>query len=144
MESWVPLFVAIIAGVAAVSVAFWNSRGESAELRQLKAMNEVLTGMLDSQEKETFTAARDELARRVAEWVSATPRRRRQAVGITVAVGGLALMTLAVFLAWPTFVRLGWDSMGLSVIAGVFAAVVPALIAWSEGVFRRRKRGSVE
>lgn len=139
-----PLFVAIVAGIAAISVAFWNSRGESAELRQLKAMNEVLAGMSASREKDTFTAARDELARRVAEWVTAAPRRRRQAVNFTVIGGGLGLATLGVFAAWPTFAKLGWDPAVVNVVAALAAAVVPIMIAWSEGAFRTRKRRKVQ
>ncbi|MCK2024580.1 hypothetical protein KZC52_16755 [Microbacterium sp. kSW2-24] len=95
MEQWVPLFVAVVGAVAAVSVAFWNSRGESAELRQLKAMNEVIAGLSDFPSgMSQFTEARNDLLMRVARRVKSAPKRRNAAVGIAAGV------VVVAFAAW--------------------------------------------
>lgn len=140
MESWVPLFVAIVGAIAAIGVAFWNSRGESAELRQLKAMNEVLAGMSPSAERETLEAARNALVRRVARWVQTAPLRRRQAVVLSIGVVSFAVGIVVLVVAWPGAVALGWESAVLTIGSAIVAAAVTVAIGISEGVFEKMGR----
>ena len=102
MDQWVPLFVAVVGAVAAVGVAFWNSRGESAELRQLKAMNEVLSGLdAETEGAKTFVSARDELLVRVAARVSSAPTRRSYTLIIAGGVVAIAGIVVTLWLTVP-------------------------------------------
>ena len=78
MGEWIPLMVAVVGAIAAIGVAFWNSRGDFAELRQLKSMNEVLATMPEGEHKKVFGTARDALSVRVASRVASAPGRRRR------------------------------------------------------------------
>jgi hypothetical protein len=130
--------VAGVGAVAAVGVAFWNSRGESAELRQLKAMNEALTGMAESDESLVFLRARNGLAVRVAARVDAAPRRRRVA-WITIAViGAIAIVTAAVVLFAP-FLPAWVSSQAASATVSIVTAVVTLLVALV-GMYLTEKR----
>jgi hypothetical protein len=95
MEQWVLLYAAGIAAVATIGVAIWNSRGESAELRQLKAMNEVLAQVGESAPAaEVFADARNGLLVRAAAHIATAPRRRRViwiSLVVIVAVAGLVI-----------------------------------------------------
>ncbi|KAA0960875.1 hypothetical protein FQ142_08315 [Microbacterium sp. ANT_H45B] len=127
MESWVPLFVAVVAGVAAISVAFWNSRGESAELRQLRAMNEVISGLdADATEAVAFMAARDALLKRVAESVRTAPRRRGVALSLA---GGVVIIAALVWGAATVVPALSTSQVEalLNVLAIVVAAGAVAM-----------------
>lgn len=130
MEQWVPLLVAIVGAVAAIGVSFWNSRGESAELRQLKAMNEAMAGMpTTAPQTRALAAARDDLAVRVAARVTTAPSRRRLGWVITGSVAALAIIIAAGALILPlvgdtSSAWLGWFALGtslLTVVAGAFS-----------------------
>ena len=127
MEMWVPLIVATVAAVASISVAFWNSRGESAELRQLKGMNEVLANLKsDSEEKRAFTNARDALLVRVAARTIAAPARRRLAVFTATLVFGTGMLVVGVAILWPT---LSPEGTGILSAVGALAAAAGGLIS---------------
>lgn len=64
---WGGLAVPVIAGAVAIVVAIYNTRGETTALRRLKAMNDVIDKLpKESAVLALFTAARDDLAQRVA------------------------------------------------------------------------------
>lgn len=133
MDAWVPLFAAFVAAVAALGVALLNNRGESAELRQLKALNEVITGMPASAEKVVLERSRDMLAKRVARWVRTAPTRRRQAFFLSVGVVAIAAGTLVLFLIWPDLVESGWDSAAAVILTSAVGLAVAIAFVISGG-----------
>lgn len=139
MGEWVPLFVAAIGAVAAIGVALWNSRGESAELRQLKAMNEVLAGLPDeSTERKAFVVARDEVLLRVANRMTTAPARRRFALLVSASVVGLGVAATGVALIAPQLIR-EWP------VVGAIVALIVAVIGVVAGyITARRSRTASE
>lgn len=94
--------VGIVGAVGAVSVAFWNSRGESGELRQLKAMNEVVQKLdLAADEAIAFLDARDALLVRVAARTMTAPARRTTAGWIASLVVVVGIVILGTSLLYP-------------------------------------------
>lgn len=115
--------VAVVAAVAALGVALWNSRGESGELRQLKALNEALDGMPTSAELKSLEEARDILASRVSTWIRRAPARRRLGWSIAASVLGILLALLIFALAGPWLASIGWDETALNTAALVLGVV---------------------
>ena len=129
----VTLFVAGIAAVASVSVAWMNVRGESAELKQLKAINEALAGMpTAAAETEALRASRDKLAARVAAWVDEAPARRRLGWAIAVAVIAVASTVVALALSGLNFTDPAntWNTV-LAIVTTVAAAAVSFIASGS-------------
>ncbi|MCT1395663.1 hypothetical protein M4D51_07975 [Microbacterium sp. p3-SID338] len=127
METWmVTLLVAGIAGVASVSVAWLNVRGESAELKQLKAINEALAGMpTAAPETERLRDSRDVLAVRVAGWIDNAPTRRRLVLYIVGAVVSLAVTVVGLALSGLDFTASdGPANTIVSLVTTVVAGVV--------------------
>ena len=137
----VPLIVAIIGTVSAIAIAIWNTRGESAALRRLKAMNEALEGLKDSGEvREAFKAARDVLAVRMANRVTGPSWWRKfgswllgVAIGVAVALASWGL----------TLILPGFDEASAAVTYGVaiastlIGAVASVVAATSTRRYRR-------
>ncbi|MBD8219669.1 hypothetical protein IFU40_13605 [Microbacterium sp. CFBP 13617] len=99
---WIPLLVAFVVGASTLGTAWWNSRGETAALRQLKAMNEALTGLPTSGDvRSKLEAARDRLALRIADSDvrRSTFWRRIGVPGLAIAIG----MALTAVGLWGTF-----------------------------------------
>lgn len=116
--------VAAVGAIAAIGVAFWNSRGDFAELRQLKSMNEVLATMPEGEHKNVFATSRDALSVRVASRVASAPGRRRRIWAIVLGIVALGLAAGVVVLISPfvpewlgTGEALGWGSLLVSAIA---------------------------
>lgn len=124
MEQWIPLLVAAVGACAAIGVAFWNSRGDFSELRQLKSMNEALTTMPDGEHRKIFATARDDLAVRVAARVASAPRRRRLTWWSVLGVSGLGMVVALLVLLSPFISEKAAEIA--STFAGILAAVVTA------------------
>lgn len=123
---WSGLSVPVIAGSAAIVVAILNTRGETAALRRLKAMNDVIEKLpKDSEVLSNFSAARDVLAQRVAIRVTGPkPWKKIPAWGFGVIAGVLALAFFVVMLTffWPPAITgfpLVWRLAAASSIVGV-------------------------
>jgi hypothetical protein len=137
MEDWVPLYVALVASLTAIGVAFWNTRGEFAELKQLRSMNEALTGMEGSIEREVLVRARDKLAVRIAARVTAAPGRRRLIWTVLGTVlGVLGLTSLVVWLA-PTLP--GWTQDAAAAAAAVGSVVTAVVALWASRSVSQRE-----
>ncbi|WZO37212.1 hypothetical protein MRBLWO14_000977 [Microbacterium sp. LWO14-1.2] len=141
METWVvTLLVAGIAAIASVSVAWLNVRGESIELRQLKAINEALEGMpTTAPETIALRVSRDKLAARVAAWVEEAPARRRLGWSIAVAVIAVAITVVALALSGFDFTDSAdmWNVV-LAIVTTVAAAVVSFIASGSTRRIRHR------
>lgn len=121
MTDWIPLYVAIVGAAAAIGVAFWNSRGDFGELRQLKALNDVLPGLPEGLEKLLLERTRDVLVARVAKRIAGAPGRRRLVWIIVGAIAVTALVLGAVVALAP--------SLANSDLLNAIATGVPALLA---------------
>ncbi|MCP1427531.1 flagellar basal body-associated protein FliL [Microbacterium foliorum] len=145
MAQWIPLFVAVVAAATAIGVAFWNSRGESAELRQLKALNEALSAMSGpTKNTEAIERARDELALRVAAWISSGPARRRRGWTITGIAVGFVFASLGVVAITPWLASLGWSQSALNAFAtalGSLSALVAIVVQRRVSSAERSKPG---
>lgn len=135
--------VAAVGAIAAIGVAFWNTRGESIELRQLKAMNEAEESLAEgSEEAAAFARARDALAVRIALRVMTAPGRRRLGWYITFAIVVLGvLVTGGVLLTSNSELSdlaPSWVSLGLTLAAGVVT-----LVAWTETSRSERMKRAV-
>jgi len=131
---WIPLWVALVAAIGAFSVAYWNSRGESAQLRQLRSMNEVLTGLPNGEHStEAFKVARDALALQVAQRVVG-PSRAGQVwswIAMVVSVGMGAVWSIWWRTLSPTDAQ-PWI-LAVATVAGLGAGV-------ASGIAVRRSR----
>lgn len=144
MDEWIPLFASTVTVLGALAVALWNSRGESRDVRQLKAMNDVIAGLpADAEATAAFKDARDGMLVRVAAGVASLPRRRR----ITWSVVGLVLAAATlVFVGWlitpliaPALSAGAIEWMNAAAAFGT-AAVAFAGMLWS----RRQQKLSAE
>jgi len=140
---WGVLAVPVVAGLGAIAVAIYNTRGETASLRRLKAMNDVIEKLpKDSEVLATFSAARDVLAQRVSVKLSG-PRlwKKIPAWGFGVAGGavmatGLVIAMLIAPPAIPPFPLL-WSTLISSVAVGVMTwSLVGSILTGREA--RRR------
>ena len=122
-----PLLVAVVGAISAIGVAFWNSRGESAELRQLKSLNEAIVSMpTQNQNTQALSAARDSVAARVAKRIIEAPARRRLAWVVVAVISAIAVIVgLIVLLSpfIPTWVTSSDFLSWVSVILGGLTAV---------------------
>lgn len=124
---WSGLLIGVIAGSVAIVVAIVNTRGETAALRKLKSMNDVLEKMPgDSDVALSFRAARDLLAERVAiRMTGPKPWKTIPAwgFGVTGAVlaGGALIAAIQVFPPALSEPGLFWNSVILVVLAGTVA-----------------------
>lgn len=131
---WVPLIVAIIGAVAAISVSLWNTRGESSALRRLKMMNDILAGLPDGEQgTNAFAAARDELAARITSRLTGPSLWRKVgswALGVLIGVAIVGVSWWASTLIAPS--QSGPPSdlfVGLSTALGAVAATAVAASA---------------
>lgn len=138
--------VAVIGAIAAISVAFWNSRGDFAELRQLKSMNEVIATMPEGKHKEMFETARDALSVRVASRVVFAPGRRRRIWLIVLAIAILGATAAVIVLISPyvpdwlqTGDVTGWAAIFLSAIAAAIALVSNQAITTARAAKERER-----
>lgn len=142
MEDWVPLYVAAVASVTALGVAFWNSRGEFAELKQLRSMNEALSGMDPNAEMRVLKQARDRLAVRIAARVSAAPARRRLTwwvVSIALAIAAVVILTL-----WLTPIVPTWFFEFASWAAAALGLVAVGVTAWTSRAVSKSEVASAQ
>lgn len=122
---WTGLSVPVIAGSAAIAVAIYNTRGETAALRRLKAMNDVIEKLPEESEVLlNFSAARDVLAQRVAiRLTGPKPWKKIPTWGFGVIGGVLAAATLLVVsLIVPpdtSGLPLVWNFLVMSTVAGI-------------------------
>ena len=62
-SSWIPLLVALVAGLSTVGVQLWINRGEPAAIKRIKLLNEAIAGMPEGDAgKLKLTEARTHLA----------------------------------------------------------------------------------
>ena len=136
MNEWVPLFGAAVTTVGVIGVAFWNSRGESKDIRQLRAMNEVIEGLpSDSDATRAFVDARDGLLVRVAAGIASLPRRRRL---VWVVIGFAAAAVALVVIGWLATPLL--SEMALNTISVVAAALVATGALAAADLLRRHAK----
>lgn len=142
METWmVTLIVAGIAAFTTIGVAWVNGRGESAELKQLRALNEALAAMPTSAfETERLRKSRDALALRVAAWVDQAPSRRRLGLAIAGAVVSLAVTIVALALSGLDFTAPDGPLNSIVAVATIVATGAVTFFAWGTA---RRVRAAV-
>lgn len=140
MDEWLPLFGPTITAVGALGVALWNSRGESRDVRQLKAMNDVIAGLPETSDAtRAFIDARDGMLVRVAAGVASLPRRRRITwIVIAVTLGAAAVA----FVGWLLAPLLSSGTIEMilfsaSLIVGLTGVVV---VFWSFRGFKSLDR----
>lgn len=114
---WSGFAVPVVAGSVAIVVAIYNTRGETAALRRLKAMNDVIEKLpAGSEVLASFTAARDALAQRVALRMADT----RTVVGrFPLWALGLALSVCSAALLLVLFRTIAPDYTGFELAANV-------------------------
>lgn len=147
---WIPLITSVIAAASVISVAVWNSRGDSGELRRLKAMNEALKDM-PSGPKATaqLSEARDALAIKIATRYTA-PTRSWWSWGVAwPVIVGVLLIAMATILIPPladlVVLLLSTPAadpefdLWLRIATSAFAAVASGLLIASLGTFLLRK-----
>ena len=142
MDVWIPLLAAAIAALSALGVAIWSGRGETATLRTLKLMNEVLEGIdTETEEKLAFRQARDVLLIRVATRIESASRRAR--VVWIVLVG---ILTAGIVIGALLLVTVLWGFNLNALIAGIAGATMVAGVMllvyeiWGIGVEPSAKR----
>ena len=134
MTEWIPVVGPALTLIGVLVVAVWNGRGESKDIRQLKAMNEVIASLPDGTDAtKAFIDARDGMLVRVAGGIASLPRRRRitfTVIGVLLAVGliGVGVWLIAPLLSPQQGAWLSVASSVLGVIGGV-GAVIGTLIA---------------
>lgn len=134
MGEWVPLIVGVVAAVTTVAVAAWNGRGESAALRRLKALTEVLEQPLGSRAKANLEIARDILAVRVAKREVASSLSGRLAL-----FGGVALASAAATVIVFTVPNLGAGETWRDEQITIGLAILVALLGLAAAAWGARK-----
>ncbi|MEW1706972.1 hypothetical protein AB0230_06995 [Microbacterium sp. NPDC089190] len=138
---WIPLLVAFVVAATTLGTAWWNTRGESAALRQLKAMNEALTGLPQAGEvRKRFEEARDRLAQRIADSDSKPPAWRRYGIPVLIVVAVIGPLVYAWLLGGRQDAAApagGIDQWLPIVVAGTAAGV--AVSAAFDSRLRRKK-----
>jgi len=134
---WGVLAVPVVAGMGAIAVAIYNTRGETASLRRLKAMNDVIEKLpKDSAVTTRFSEARDDLAQRVAARTSTNPRSTSRWLW-ALPLAGAVIFGAAVWTAYQYFPP-GFSAfelfgiVALSAVTGAFAfhAVAQLITIW--------------
>lgn len=143
MTEWIQLVGPALTLIGVLVVAVWNGRGESKDIRQLKAMNEVISGLSgDSEAGQAFVDARDGMLIRVAAGIASLPRRRRitwTVVGIVFVAGSLiaAGWLIAPFVSQGA---VGWITTA-SAVLGVAGSV---LVIVANKIMQKRARESMQ
>ncbi len=141
---WSVYVVPLIAGLFLIAVAIYNTRGETAALRRLKAMNEVIEKLPeDSDVRPAFAAARDLLAQRVAVRMSKERTVWKKAptwvVAVFVVVVVSAILGGALIIFPPQVTE--WELFGnLSIAIVTLSAVAMSVITDIAGRAEARRR----
>lgn len=143
MNDWIPLFGPTLTLIGVLGVAVWNGRGESRDIRQLKAMNEVIAGLpTNAEATQAFVDARDGMLVRVAAGIASLPRRRL----ITWTVVGIVTAALLLVVAgWAVapYLSQGAD-LWISIVSAILAVSGGVLVIVSSRVAQKRARDSAQ
>lgn len=116
--------------MATFVVAFWNSRGESPDLRKLKLMNEVIAGMPEAGlPTSAMKRARNELALEIAYEMFRSPSRRVLNATMWLVLFLLVYIGIAALLSWLLTHRASTPTADVWLCLGTAVEIVVLVIA---------------
>jgi len=145
---WIPLLVALVVAAGSLGAAWWNTRGESAALRQLKAMNEAIEGIPANRKvANDLSAARDRLAGRIAESdIRRSTFWRRFGIPSLAALTGLALTAFGVWgsLQMQPSAEAVATAQVTALVSVATAAVIVVVSVVSNAIAQSRRRAAAQ
>lgn len=139
LVQWIPLFVGLFVLAASLWTSWWATRGETATLRQLKLINEVISGTPpDSDARVLLENARNLLATRIAANASQAPFWRDRGLSM---VANAFFLTALVIITWDTLLtHTNLDQLDSFFASLTVAAAVVLLVEWLKLLRVRRSR----